>query len=168
MAMTKPPVMNMMCWCFGNALLSVSRLPEALIMGAALLPVSFHIPDHRISLVVFLAVLRCDSIIHLSNSISFSLHALSLPSSPLLNAVFFMDHWWNPAVEDQAIQRVHRIGQTKEVFVKRYIIKGTVEERMLELKARKRVMTQGVMGGDMEEAKQHRLEDLNLLFQPLD
>ena len=44
--------------------------------------------------------------------------------------VFLMDPWWNPAVEDQAIDRVHRIGQDKTVFVYRLVTQGTIEERI--------------------------------------
>ena len=47
--------------------------------------------------------------------------------------VFILDPWWNPAVEDQAADRAHRIGQTKPVIVHRLIAKGTVEEKILEL-----------------------------------
>lgn len=52
--------------------------------------------------------------------------------------VFLLDPWWNPAVEDQAIDRVHRIGQEKPVFVYRMIAPDTVEERIQQLKSRKR------------------------------
>lgn len=50
-----------------------------------------------------------------------------------------MDIWWNPALENQAIDRVHRIGQTKDVEVHRIFIKNTVEDRILELQKRKQV-----------------------------
>jgi non-specific serine/threonine protein kinase len=53
------------------------------------------------------------------------------------NYVFHVDPWWNPAVENQASDRAHRIGQKRSVFVQRLIMKHTIEERMLELKARK-------------------------------
>lgn len=53
------------------------------------------------------------------------------------NYVFHLDPWWNPAVENQASDRAHRIGQKRSVFVQRLIMKHTIEERMLELKARK-------------------------------
>ena len=49
------------------------------------------------------------------------------------NHVILLDVWWNPAVEQQAIDRTHRIGQVKEVFVHRITIAGTVEDRILEL-----------------------------------
>jgi len=47
------------------------------------------------------------------------------------NHVFLVDPWWNPAVEEQAIQRVHRIGQTKDVFVTRLICNKSIEQRVL-------------------------------------
>jgi superfamily II DNA or RNA helicase len=53
------------------------------------------------------------------------------------NYVFHVDPWWNPAVENQASDRAHRIGQKRSVFVQRLIMKHTIEERMLDLKARK-------------------------------
>lgn len=53
------------------------------------------------------------------------------------NYVFHIDPWWNPAVENQASDRAHRIGQKRSVFVQRLVMKHTIEERMLDLKARK-------------------------------
>ncbi|MBC8071081.1 MAG: SWF/SNF helicase family protein, partial [Deltaproteobacteria bacterium] len=52
--------------------------------------------------------------------------------------VFLLDPWWNPAVEDQAADRAHRIGQDKPVFVHRLVARGTVEEGILALQQRKR------------------------------
>ena len=49
------------------------------------------------------------------------------------NHVFIVDPWWNPAVEDQAIERVHRIGQKKDVFVTRFLMLNSIEERMHEI-----------------------------------
>ncbi|KAK4441254.1 DNA repair protein A [Sesamum alatum] len=58
---------------------------------------------------------------------------------------FVMDPWWNPAVEEQAVMRIHRIGQTKSVIIKRFIVKGTVEERMEAVQARKQRMISGAL-----------------------
>ena len=74
--------------------------------------------------------------------------------------VFLMDPWWNPAAENQAIDRAHRIGQTKHVMVYRYVAEGTVEEKVLGLQERKAelfadLMTEaeaGVGGGGVAEA----------------
>lgn len=63
--------------------------------------------------------------------------------------VFLMDPWWNPAVEAQAIDRVHRLGQENPVFVYRMVTEGTIEERIQALKAEKRDLFQQVVG-DME------------------
>lgn len=60
--------------------------------------------------------------------------------------VFLMDPWWNPAVEAQAIDRVHRIGQDKPVFVYRMIARGTVEERVQALKTEKRELFDDLVG----------------------
>ena len=54
------------------------------------------------------------------------------------NYVFLFDRWWNPAVEDQAINRAHRIGQKDPVFVTRFLSQGTIEERIAEVLERKR------------------------------
>ncbi|MDH4241827.1 MAG: restriction endonuclease, partial [Phycisphaerae bacterium] len=54
------------------------------------------------------------------------------------NYVYLFDRWWNPAVEDQAVKRVHRIGQTQKVFVRKFYCKDTIEERILKKLAEKR------------------------------
>ena len=61
--------------------------------------------------------------------------------------VFLLDPWWNPAVESQAIDRVHRIGQKKQVFVYRMMTQGTVEERIQQLKQQKRELFENTLGG---------------------
>ena len=59
--------------------------------------------------------------------------------------VFLLDPWWNPAIESQAIDRVHRIGQQKRVFVYRMITKGTIEERIQQLKLEKRELFENTL-----------------------
>src|SRR5271166_7127676 len=54
------------------------------------------------------------------------------------NYVFLFDRWWNPAVEDQAINRAHRLGQKSTVFVTRFVSQGTIEGRIAEILERKR------------------------------
>ncbi|MCP4661797.1 MAG: SWF/SNF helicase family protein, partial [bacterium] len=61
--------------------------------------------------------------------------------------VIHLDPWWNPAVEDQASDRAHRIGQTRPVTVYRLITRGTVEEEILDLQERKRCLVAGVLEG---------------------
>ena len=60
--------------------------------------------------------------------------------------VFLMDPWWNPAVEDQAADRAHRIGQTRTVIVQRLVAKDTVEERILRLQEKKRAVAEAALG----------------------
>jgi superfamily II DNA or RNA helicase len=61
--------------------------------------------------------------------------------------VFLLDPWWNPAVEDQAADRAHRIGQERPVMVYRLVAKETVEERILALKEKKRALADAALGG---------------------
>jgi len=61
--------------------------------------------------------------------------------------VIHMDPWWNPAVEDQATDRAHRIGQTRPVMVYRIVARGTIEEKILELHRDKRDLVTGVLEG---------------------
>jgi len=77
--------------------------------------------------------------------------------------VLLLDPWWNPAAEEQAIDRVHRLGQTKPVYVTRFIIQGSVEEKILELQDKKRALIKGALGTG-PRSKENRLEELSLLF----
>ena len=71
--------------------------------------------------------------------------------------VFLLDPWWNPAVEAQAVDRVHRIGQKNPVLIYRMIAPGTVEERIEELKQEKRELFSTVVGDipDMTDWTRH-------------
>jgi superfamily II DNA or RNA helicase len=71
--------------------------------------------------------------------------------------VIHLDRWWNPAVEEQATDRAYRIGQTKPVQVHRLITRGTIEEKIAELLARKRALADSVLGGG--EAALTELDD---------
>lgn len=62
--------------------------------------------------------------------------------------VFLLDPWWNPAVEAQAVDRAHRIGQTRNVMVYRLVAKDTIEEKVMALKARKSALTDSVLDGE--------------------
>ncbi|KAL3530434.1 hypothetical protein ACH5RR_009756 [Cinchona calisaya] len=75
---------------------------------------------------------------------------------------FVLDPWWNPAVEEQAVMRIHRIGQTKKVMIRRFIVKGTVEERMEAVQARKQRMISGALTD--QEVRSARIEELKMLF----
>jgi superfamily II DNA or RNA helicase len=77
--------------------------------------------------------------------------------------VFLVDPWWNPAVEEQAADRAHRIGQDKPVLVYRLVAKDTVEERILELQAKKRSLADTALG-DASQAASITREDLLALL----
>ena len=78
--------------------------------------------------------------------------------------VFLLDPWWNPAVEDQAADRTHRIGQDRPVVVHRLVAAGTVEERILELQASKRALSEAALGESAQAAGLTR-DDLLDLFR---
>ena len=78
--------------------------------------------------------------------------------------VFLLDPWWNPAVEAQAIDRSHRIGQTKPVFAYRLIARGTVEEKVLALQQTKRELADAILGGTGSLITDLKREDLELLL----
>ena len=61
--------------------------------------------------------------------------------------VFLVDPWWNPAVEDQAADRAHRIGQERPVLIHRLVARDTVEERILALQHEKRALAEAALGG---------------------
>ncbi|CAN4092070.1 unnamed protein product [Withania somnifera] len=81
--------------------------------------------------------------------------------------VLLLDLWWNPTTEDQAIDRAHRIGQTRAVTVLRLTVKDTVEDRILALQQKKREMVASAFGEDETGSRQTRLtvEDLEYLFK---
>ncbi|MCO4243948.1 MULTISPECIES: DEAD/DEAH box helicase [Acidovorax] len=83
------------------------------------------------------------------------------------DTVIHLDPWWNPAVEEQATARAHRIGQDQPVFVYKLVVEGSIEERMLELQARKAALAQGVLGHDAEGAVKFSEADLRALLAPL-
>ena len=78
--------------------------------------------------------------------------------------VFLLDPWWNPAVEAQAIDRTHRIGQTRHVFAYRLIAGDTVEEKVLELQKSKRELADAILRADSGLVGQLGREDLELLL----
>jgi len=78
--------------------------------------------------------------------------------------VYIVDPWWNPAVEQQAIDRVHRIGQTKRVFAYRMICKDTVEEKIVQLQNRKRAIADDLISTEAGFLKKLGKEDILGLF----
>ncbi len=83
------------------------------------------------------------------------------------DTVIHYDPWWNPAVEDQATDRAHRIGQDKPVFVHKLITAGTIEEKMVALKERKQALAAGVLGASGGDAAALTEGDLDALFAPI-
>jgi len=78
--------------------------------------------------------------------------------------VFILDPWWNPAVEAQAIDRTHRIGQTRPVFAYRIIASDTVEEKVLELQESKRSLASAIISADDSLIRNLTADDLKVIF----
>ncbi len=78
--------------------------------------------------------------------------------------VYLVDPWWNPAVEQQAIDRTHRIGQTKAIFAYRLICKDTIEEKMLILQERKRALAADLVADDNTVMKRLTRDDIAFLL----
>ncbi len=78
--------------------------------------------------------------------------------------VFLLDPWWNPAVEAQAIDRAHRIGQTRQVFAYRLITRGTVEEKIAELQKSKKELADSILEADSSVMTSLTAEDLQMLL----
>ena len=78
--------------------------------------------------------------------------------------VFILDPWWNPAVEAQAVDRTHRIGQLRQVFAYRLITRDTVEEKVLELQQSKRSLADAIIGAENSLIRDLRREDIELLL----
>ena len=78
--------------------------------------------------------------------------------------VFLLDPWWNPAVEAQAVDRAHRIGQSQQVFAYRLIARDTVEEKVLDLQKTKRDLASAIISQDNSVIKNLQKEDLELLL----
>ncbi|GAA5920015.1 hypothetical protein JCM1841_000379 [Sporobolomyces salmonicolor] len=81
------------------------------------------------------------------------------------NHVYLMDAWWNSAIEMQAIDRIHRFGQTREVFVTRFLINQTIDDKMIALQERKTRVIQGALGGKAGKDKKQLAEDLAMIFE---
>ena len=78
--------------------------------------------------------------------------------------VFLLDPWWNPAVEAQAIDRAHRVGQTKQVFAYRLICRGTVEEKIASLQQKKKELADAILQENNSVMKKMTVEDLDMLL----
>ncbi|MEP6491857.1 MAG: DEAD/DEAH box helicase [bacterium] len=89
-------------------------------------------------------------------------HGLNLVSA---DYVFILDPWWNPAVEAQAIDRAHRIGQTRRVIATRIVARDTIEEKILELQASKRALADAILGQDQGVLSQIGRAELEMLLR---
>ena len=82
--------------------------------------------------------------------------------------VYLLEPWWNPAVEMQAIQRAHRIGQSKKVVATRFVTTSanepTIEQQMFRLQEKKRLVFEGTVDGSAASFSKLTLEDLAFLF----
>jgi non-specific serine/threonine protein kinase len=78
--------------------------------------------------------------------------------------VYIVDPWWNPAVEQQAIDRTHRIGQDKNIFAYRMICKDTIEDKILQLQEKKRVLAKDLISDETSFVKSLTREDVEYLF----
>lgn len=83
------------------------------------------------------------------------------------DTVIHFDPWWNPAVENQATDRAHRIGQKKPVFVYKLIAEGTIEKKMLALQERKRALAEGIFDEASAGSINISEEELDNLFRPM-
>jgi SNF2 family DNA or RNA helicase len=113
---------------------------------------------------------RKDRVRRFQNSEEIKLFLISLKAGGLgLNLtaadyVFIVDPWWNPAVELQAVDRTHRIGQDKKVFTYRLITAETVEEKVVALQEKKRELVSAILNSGQDMLRRLSREDLDLLF----
>ncbi|XP_009999747.1 PREDICTED: transcription termination factor 2 [Chaetura pelagica] len=80
------------------------------------------------------------------------------------NHLFLLDIHWNPALEEQASDRIYRVGQQKDVVIHRFVCEGTVEEKIVQLQRRKKVLAQQVLSGKGETFTKLTLADLKVIF----
>ncbi|KAH9464311.1 hypothetical protein Pst134EB_003839 [Puccinia striiformis f. sp. tritici] len=85
------------------------------------------------------------------------------------NRVYLMDTWWNEAIENQAIDRVHRFGQDKPTYIVRFLVSNSIEDRMLSIQRKKRSIINDALGGDKSSSsskvgKAQALEDFQAIF----
>jgi superfamily II DNA or RNA helicase len=88
-------------------------------------------------------------------------HGLNLTAA---DYVYLLDPWWNPAVEAQAIDRAHRIGQTRHVLATRIVARDTIEEKILELQTSKRALADAILGQDQGVLAQIGRAELEILL----
>ncbi len=113
---------------------------------------------------------RADRVNHFQNNEQCRVFLMSLKAGGVginlteADYVYLIDPWWNPAVEQQAIDRTHRIGQTKKVFAYRMICKDTVEEKIMELQAKKKDIARDLISTEEGLLKKLTKDDIVALF----
>jgi SNF2 family DNA or RNA helicase len=83
------------------------------------------------------------------------------------DTVIHYDPWWNPAVENQATDRAHRLGQDKPVFVYKLITAGSVEEKIVVMQQQKAALADAILSEDVAGAVKFSADDLEALFEPI-
>jgi SNF2 family DNA or RNA helicase len=83
------------------------------------------------------------------------------------DTVIHYDPWWNPAAENQATDRAHRLGQDKPVFVYKLIAAGSIEEKIVALQEKKAVLADSILSEDAAGAVKFSVDDLDALFEPI-
>ena len=81
------------------------------------------------------------------------------------NNVILVDMWWNPALEDQAFDRAHRVGQKRDVNIHKLTVPDTVEQRILALQEKKRALATAALAGDKMKNMKLGINDLLALFR---
>ena len=75
-----------------------------------------------------------------------------------------MDCWWNASIEEQAIDRIHRLGQTRTVTIHRLLVENTIEDRILAIQKRKKVLVHHALQQTSRDVPSEALENLRMLF----
>eukprot|EP00931_Biecheleriopsis_adriatica_P089973 TRINITY_DN64028_c0_g1_i1.p1 TRINITY_DN64028_c0_g1~~TRINITY_DN64028_c0_g1_i1.p1 ORF type:complete len:1219 (+),score=284.44 TRINITY_DN64028_c0_g1_i1:79-3657(+) len=143
--------------------------------GAMLELVEFRMKREGISCVVFRGGMsmqaREDALAAFNDDPSMKIILISLKAGgeglnlQVANHVFLLDPWWNPACEMQAIQRAHRIGQTKKVQAVRFITTDTIEEKIIKLQEKKQLVFDASIDGSAQSLGKLTEQDLRFLFQ---
>lgn len=143
--------------------------------GVMLELVEFRLKRDGISCVVFRGGMsmqaRNDALIAFNSDPTLKIILISLKAGgeglnlQIANHVFLLDPWWNPACELQAIQRAHRIGQTKEVRAVRLICADTIEEKILKLQEKKQLVFDAAIDASSASLAKLTEQDLRFLFQ---
>jgi SNF2 family DNA or RNA helicase len=82
--------------------------------------------------------------------------------------VIHYDPWWNPAAENQASDRAHRIGQNKAVFIYKLITRGSVEEKIIHLQQKKQMLLNDIFANDASAGGRLEADDLKYLLAPME